>query len=230
MCFRIRKRRYVLHVNGMKDAPPVAALIGDLVGSRTATDRERLHRTLAAALDATNAELEPLGALRIIAGDEFQATYVHLGTALRAAWRLRWALAGETDLRFGVGWGHVRVLDAETGVEDGPGWWAARAAVEWAEDQAARPGTRHLRTAYRRADGVAGPDPGPVNAALVCRDHMVGSLSERSRRILGRLVAGEPQAAIADDEGISASAVSQRVRGDGLAVVVAAQELLEEMS
>ena len=58
----------------------------------------------------------------------------------------------------------------------------------------------------------------------------MGSLSERSRRILGRLVAGDPQAAIAEDEGISASAVSQRVRGDGLTVVIAAHKRWEEIS
>ena len=48
--------------------------------------------------------------------------------------------------------------------------------------------------------------------------------------ILGGLVAGRSQAEIAEGEGISPSAVSQRVRGDGLAVVTAAQELLEGVS
>lgn len=211
-------------------ASPVAALLGDVVGSRAAADRATLHRALVRALDAVNAEAHPLGALRVTTGDEFQGLFASVGEAVAAAWRLRWSLAGEVELRYGVGWGPVRVLDEETGIEDGPGWWSARDAVVHAEELAARPATRHLRTAYRRADGDAGaggPDPDAVNAALLCRDHMVGSLSERSHRVLARLAAGASQAAIAEAEGISASAVSQRVRGDGLAVVVAAQELLE---
>lgn len=216
----------------LKDGP-VAALLGDVVGSRVAADRGAVHRALVRALDDLNADLDPLGALRVTTGDEFQGVFASVGQALGAAWRLRWLLAGEVELRYGVGWGPVRVLDEETRIEDGPGWWVARDAVVHAEEQAARAATRHLRTAYRRAQGDAGaggPDPGAVNAALLCRDHLVGSLSARSQRVLARMVAGASQAAIAEAEGISASAVSQRVRGDGLAVVVAAQELLEGLT
>ena len=206
---------------------PVATLIADLVGSRAVPDRAALHRVLVDAVTEANAATDPVTPLRITVGDEFQGAYADLAGAVRAAWWLRWRIEGSAELRFGLGWGPVRVLEEEPRVEDGPGWWVARDAIGAAEEQAARPGTRHLRTAYRRADGVAGPDPGPVNAALLCRDHLVGSLSDRSRRILGRLVAGDPQAAIARDEGVSASAISQRVRGDGLTVVLAAQTLLE---
>lgn len=211
----------------VKETASVATLIGDLVGSRSAADRGRLHRRFAAVLDAANRDLAPVGPLRITVGDEFQGSFGDLGQALHAAWRVRWALADDAELRFGLGWGPVRVLDAATLIEDGPGWWVARDAVEAVSAEAARPGRRHLRTAYRRAEETDGPDPGPVNAALLCRDHLVGSLSPRSRRILARLVAGDSQAEIAEAEGISASAVSQRVRGDGLAVVETAQEMLE---
>ena len=60
----------------------------------------------------------------------------------------------------------------------------------------------------------------------MCRDQMVGSVSERSLRLLRGTVDGRTQTELADDEGISASAVSQRVRRDGLAVIVTADELL----
>jgi hypothetical protein len=211
----------------MKDHSSVATVLGDVVGSRSSADRGRLHTILAAALAAINDELDPPGPLRVTVGDEYQGSFPDLGTALRAAWRLQWALAGEAELRHGVGWGPVAVLSGEPRVEDGPGWWAAREAIESVKADATRPATRHLRTAYRLAERSGGPAPGAVNAALLCRDQMVGSLSERSRRILGGLVAGRTQAEIAEAEGISPSAVSQRVRGDGLAVVTAAQELLE---
>ena len=46
-------------------------------------------------------------------------------------------------------------------------------------------------------------------------------------RLLRGTVDGRRQAELAEDEGISASAVSQRVRNDGLAVIVAADELMK---
>jgi hypothetical protein len=205
----------------------VATLIGDLVGSRTSADRAALHQRLADVLAEANAALEPAVPLRITAGDEFQGGFATVGAALHASWWLRLALPD--DLRHGIGWGEVSVLAEEPRVEDGPGWWAARAAIEAAELDASRPATRHVRTAYRRAEGVDGPDPRAINAALLCRDQMVGSASERSIRLLRGTLRGLTQAELATQEGISASAVSQRVRHDGLGVLIAADELLREV-
>jgi DNA-binding NarL/FixJ family response regulator len=64
-----------------------------------------------------------------------------------------------------------------------------------------------------------------VNASLVLRDHLVGGLSERSLSVLRGLLAGESQRDLAGVLGISPSAVSQRVRADGLGAIVAAHEL-----
>jgi transcriptional regulator with XRE-family HTH domain len=60
----------------------------------------------------------------------------------------------------------------------------------------------------------------------MCRDQLIGSVSERSLRLLRGVLDGASQADLAEAEGISASAVSQRMRKDGLAVVVAADQLL----
>ena len=86
---------------------------------------------------------------------------------------------------------------------------------------------RWLRTAYVVADGAAGgPDPGLVNAGLVLRDERVTGLSERSVSVLRGLLSHVTQRDVAEALGISASAVSQRVRADGLAAIVAAHDLL----
>jgi hypothetical protein len=58
---------------------------------------------------------------------------------------------------------------------------------------------------------------------------MIGSVSERSLRLLRGTLAGRTQAELAEDEKISASAVSQRVRHDGLAVIAATDELLRRV-
>jgi SatD family protein len=203
----------------------LATLIGDVVRSRSAADRSVLHEQLAAVLAEANTRLRPVVPLRITVGDEFQGCFATVGEAVHASLWLRLHLAG-AQLRHGVGWGRVAVLADEPRVEDGPGWWAARDAIEGVKSDAAKAGTKLLRTAYRPADETDGPDPGAVNAALMCRDQMIGSVSERSLRLLRGAIDGRSQAELAAEEGVSASAVSQRMRKDGLVVILAADELL----
>ena len=212
----------------LKQQPAVATLIGDVVGSRVAVDRSVLHEQLAGVLAAANARLHPTVPLRITVADEFQGCFATVGEALHASLWLTLHLA-PGQLRHGVGWGPVAVLADEPRVEDGPGWWVARAAIEAVKADASRAGTRLMRTAYRRAEGTDGPEPAAVNAALMCRDQMIGSVSARSLRLLRGILDGSSQAELAAAEGVSPSAVSQRMRHDGLAVIVAADELLKEV-
>lgn len=211
------------------EARVLATLLGDLVGSRGARDRAAVHGRVRAALARVNEQLSPVTPLRVTAGDEFQGTFDHLGAAVHAGLVIRLDLAPVTDVRLGLGWGEVTLLDAAQDTQDGPGWWAARAAIEWVGRTQEQPPTRALRTAYRRAEDTPGPDPHAVNAALLCRDQVMGSLDERSLRILRGLITDVTQNDIARAEGISASAVSQRVRRDGLGVLVAASAELQEI-
>jgi hypothetical protein len=210
----------------------VATVIGDVVGSRGFGDRRDLHARLAGRLEELNALVpseDVVAPLWITAGDEYQGVFTTVGAALRATRWLRLALLPEVDVRQGIGWGPVEVLDSPR-IQDGPGWWAARAAVVAVEEDAARPGHRRRRTAYRVAEGYAGPDPAAVNAALVLRDEMVGGLSDRSLGVLRGLLSGRTQREIAEKEDVSPSAVSQRVRHDGLAALVASERLMGELS
>lgn len=210
----------------MTDAA-VATLIGDLVGSRSSQDRAVLHQHLDAALAEVNDLLHPLRPLWITAGDEYQGSFATVAEAVQATLLVRVRLLPTHDIRHGIGWGPTTVLDEETGVEDGPGWWAARAGIEAAARAGDSPAQRWLRTAYVVADGAVGaPDPGLVNAALVLRDERVSGLSARSVSVLRGLLSHVTQRDVADALGISASAVSQRVRADGLAAIVAAHDLL----
>lgn len=205
----------------------VATVIGDLVGSRTSRDRAALHQRLGAALAEVNDLLDPVRPFWITAGDEYQGTFRTVGEALQASLLVRVRLAPAYDVRHGIGWGATTVLDDELGIEDGPGWWAARAGIEAVEEAERTPSARSLRTAYVVADGAEGaPDPGLVNAALVLRDERVSGLSERSVSVLRGLLCHETQRDLAEALGISASAVSQRVRADGLAAIVTAHELM----
>lgn len=209
----------------MKNQASRVVLIGDVVDSRGAANRRALHRAVEKALVGVNAVVPALGELRVTVGDEFQGAYATLGGALDAALRVRLELLPGVDTRFGIGRGTVTTLDARRGIEDGPGWWAARSAIGAAEGAATTAATRTARTAVRAADDD--PVLDAVNAALLCRDHLVGSLSDRSLRLLrGLMDPHTTQSELATLEGISASAVSQRVRADGIGAVLAAHELL----
>jgi hypothetical protein len=201
-----------------------ATVIGDVVGSRSAADRGALHRAITSALaDAAEVAIAPPV---LTVGDEFQGVYRTVGEAIDAALSIRLALAPGVDIRFGIGWGAITVLDEATGIQDGPGWWAAREAIEWTATAQTQPGLALVRTAFRTAE-PDGPGPGAVNAALMCRDHLLGSLDERSQRILTGLRAGQTKKELAMAEGISASAVSQRAGRAGLDLIMAASQQLQ---
>lgn len=204
-----------------------AMLIGDVVGSRDAADRRILHRDLTKALRAIAPNA--VDAPSFTVGDEFQGCYPTVGAAITAALSLRLAVAPGIDIRFGIGWGDATMLDRSTGIQDGPGWWAAREAIEWTAAAQKQAGFALVRTSYRAAD-AAGPSADPINAALMCRDHLLGSLDERSIRILRGLVLDRSKRELAADEGISPSAVSQRAARDGLDLIVAASQRLSEIA
>lgn len=214
----------------MMDLKPRATVIGDVVDSREVADRDVLHARVLAALDLVNTTLAPTTPLRITVGDEYQGVFAGIGDALHAALVLRLELLPVADLRHGIGWGGVGVLQDDPRVEDGPGWWAARDAIEAVVERSGRPGLRALRTWFGRAQTEPGPDPHAVNAALLCRDQLITASDERSIRLLRGLLAGRTQRELAHDEEISESAVSQRTRTGGLAVVLAADAMLREVT
>ena len=150
-------------------------------------------------------------------GDEYQGTVPTVGAATAIALALRLALLPVHDVRHGIGRGATTVLDPDARIEDGPGWWVAREAIDSVKDLAERAATRTARTAYRSADGAE--PTGAVAAALLARDELVGRLDDRSLSVLRGLMSGRTQREVAADEGVSDSAISQRIRRDGIGVV-----------
>jgi len=214
-------------MSGVKaKASSIATLIGDIVGSRRVADRRAAHRALNRALRDVAADAIDPPAFTV--GDEFQGSYPTVGAAIDAALSLRLAVATGIDVRFGIGWGEVTVLDASAGIQDGPGWWAAREAIQWTSSAQRQPGLALVRTSFR-VSGEARADLDAINAALLCRDHLIGSLDDRSIRILKGLLSNHTKKDIAAEEGISASAVSQRAGRDGLDLIVRASQYLRSM-
>lgn len=201
-------------------------LLGDLVDSRLAEDRQGLHDEVSQALATVSAN-HGGGGLAITAGDEFQGTYACLGEALAAALAVRMLLEPPIGVRFGIGRGEVTVLDSEADTQDGPGWWAARSAIEHVEAAAGQTGWGGLRTAYEAA--AHDPLQPAVNAALVCQDLVLDSFDERTWTILRGAHKGMTQQEIADEIGISRQGVQQRRSSSGIPMVLAAAAQLASL-
>lgn len=190
-------------------------LIGDLVGSRQVPDRAAVQRALGEVLAEANEHLRPAQELEATVGDEFQGGFGSVSEACTAALLVRLGLLPLVDSRVGIGHGEVTVHDPDRRplLQDGPGWWAARDAIEALEDARG-----HERTAYLGRDDSP-LDVAAVNAFLTCRDQLVGHLNDRGRRILRLALLGRSQKEIAEAEGVWPSAVSQQFsRGVGAIV------------
>src|SRR5882724_1328994 len=135
-----------------KKKPSVFTLIGDIVGSRSVQDRSDMQQRLTEALAEMSQALEPLMPFEVTIGDEFQACFANPGAAVRASLIVRLALlrSAGVDSRYGLGAGEVEVFSQGRPVsQDGPGWWAARDAVEQVQRFAASPQTAFVRTFFR---------------------------------------------------------------------------------
>jgi len=206
------------------------AVTADIIGSRQLADRTVAQR----AFDETIARVEgdlPVAThgLRPTVGDEQQGVYPSLEAALGTILLLRLALPDGVEFRYGVGIGDVgRVPStaAEGGISDGPGWWAARTAIEHVEalQKRAAPSARSWIIAHeggQQAEAVRW-----ANSALLARDEIVGAMSERVRRLTYGRCLSVTQRELAASEGITQSAVSQGLSASGAAVIVEGFHLL----
>lgn len=205
--------------------PSCVALLGDLVGSR-AGDRTRSHEAVLTAIEETNAKVPQLDPLRVTVGDEVQGVYASMGDALHASLELRNRLVGVVDVRFGLGGGEVRILDAARGIQDGAAWAQAREAIDAVEALAAEPGMGGLRTAISDSREAMNPLAEPL-CQLV--DAQLGRLGAGPRASFTALWDGLDNQSAAALLGISPSANSQRVTGNQLRPLLTAARALTDL-
>lgn len=209
-----------------------AAVIGDVVASRELVDRAGAQHALEEALQAANRRQEALEPLRPTVGDEFQGRFASVEAALTATLRVQLGLAATAALRFGVGWGGLLLHDPHRAPygQDGPAWWAARAALDDVEHaRRGRGGFTGLATGLHVGDDVDVPGLGGRIAALrsmlACRDALVAAGDARDARLTLAVLDGSSVRECAAREGISPSAVSQRLRAGPYAVVASVAAL-----
>ncbi|MGL3806950.1 SatD family protein [Paeniglutamicibacter sp. R2-26] len=211
----------------MGSSDPVFPVIMDIVDSRRLADRDLAQAAIESACAAVGRRWPALQGWQATVGDEFQAVYATLNQALCATAMLRLGLPEDVDCRFGIGRGVIRHVPSVSAasIQDGPGWWAARAAIDEARqrEKARNPA---LRTWFHDSGG----DPGGTaltNAYLLSRDQLLTSLHPRTRRYAFGLLGGGTQRSIAGTEGVTQSAVSQALGNPGAGALLATLELLE---
>ena len=172
------------------------AVIADIVGSRTLTNRAEAQRIYEAALADASEGLALLQAPYPTVGDEFQAVAYTLEDAL--------------------------LLTLRAQLQDGSAWWAARAAINRAHDvqDSSNP---FIRTWFMAHASVESSFPSHcqtcINALLSLRDHAILKLSARHRRITAALLLGKTQVEIARAEKLSQQAISDFARGTGVGLI-----------
>jgi len=197
------------------------AVIADIVGSRTLPDRAAAQRALEETIARVEGDL-PLAerVLRATVGDELQGVYPSLDAGMAALLMLRLALPEGIDCRFGIGIGALGEVPSRAGaLAEGPGWWAAREAIDAIHAKQSRtiPGARTWVVADAETSTA---DVRVANAYLLARDQLVSAMSPRTRRLAyGRLI-GLTQAQLAEAETITQSAVSQALGAAGVAALV----------
>lgn len=202
----------------------VAVVIADIVRSRELDDRTGAQRAIASAITRVERDA-PLAIvpLTAVVGDELQAEYDSMADAAASILLIRLALPDGVDCRFGVGVGEVRPVElGDRVIPEGPGWWAARAAIERVETMQQRiaPLARTWFESAPTADASTRQSIALANAYALARDQLVSSMSERTRRLTYGRCVGRSQRDLAADEGVTQSAVSQALASAGSAAVV----------
>ena len=231
--------------------PGYAAVLIDVVDSRRHLDRESLQRSLteaAAVVEVAHPALDPFTPT---VGDELQATYATVVSAMVAAIDLRLRLTGVAEIRTAIGWGDIIVHDPDRTPfgQDGPAWWAARTALDEMDAATVRssyPARMRLAGIESDAAGVVHtPDPPPSSRELPAPTELaipaaaalraLTTLLDRSLATLDATEAaivlgdrhGASTAEIARRVGLTASAVSQRRGRNHLREIVVALDQLE---
>ena len=212
------------------------AVIADIVGSRTLTNRADAQRIFEAALERASEGLALLQAPYPTVGDEFQAVAYTLEDALLLTLRAQLLLPPQLPLRFGIGAGRreefasgvhrqapARGRGAESAaLQDGSAWWAARAAINRAHDvqDSSNPFIRTWFMAHASVESeFSSHCQTCINAMLSLRDHSILKLSARHRRITASLLLGKTQVEIARVEKLSQQAISDFARGTGAGLI-----------
>jgi len=199
-------------------------IIADIVGSRDLPDRPAAQQDILTAFEQAQTVISPIREAWATVGDEFQVITATWHDALRLTLRVQVLLPYDLRLRFGIGVGEINTIDDdESGlIQDGSAWLHARAAIEVVEELQQR--RDEVLTGFRTDDEAL---VSAITAQLLMRDHIIGRMKARERRLFAALLQGSTQQEAARDEKISQAAVSQALHRSGAMALLVADDVLQ---
>mgnify|MGYP006302288735 FL=1 len=215
---------------------PFAVLIGDIAHSRSYADQRALFNRMTEHFAWVNAHIAAEQALELgfEQGDEFQAAYRALASAVKASilLRMRFKLdavkpdARDMDIRVGIGYGQITVFDERIAPrgQSGDAWWNAREAIEEAESRRGR--HRMPKSTNTRIRGADPETESFVNAMLLAVDQVLYRMDRRGIHITLGLLEGTQQKEIARQLSTSQPTVSRSAREQGANTIKA---ILDEL-
>ena len=198
-------------------------IIADIVDSREMADRSAGQRAITDAFAEAETAVSPIRPAWATVGDEFQVIVTTWQDSLRLTLRMQALLPDGIQLRYGIGAGQINTIEqGESGpIQDGTAWLHARAAIDEVEERQ-----------QRRDDVMSGfcsDDVGlatAVRTQLMVRDHVLGRMKARERRLLSALLFGATQQEAARNERISQAAVSQTLHRSGAMALLDVDDML----
>lgn len=198
-------------------------IIADIVDSREMVDRSAGQRAITDAFAEAETAVSPIRPAWATVGDEFQVIVATWQDSLRLTLRMQALLPDGIQLRYGIGAGQINTIEqGESGpIQDGTAWLHARAAIDEVEERQ-----------QRRDDVMSGFCSDDVDLAtavrtqLMVRDHVLGRMKARERRLLSALLFGATQQEAARNERISQAAVSQTLHRSGAMALLDVDDML----
>ncbi|NLZ97506.1 MAG: hypothetical protein GX920_01615 [Micrococcus sp.] len=198
-------------------------IIADIVDSREMVDRSAGQRAITDAFAEAETAVSPIRPAWATVGDEFQVIVATWQDSLRLTLRMQALLPDGIQLRYGIGAGQINTIEqGESGpIQDGTAWLSARAAIDEVEARQ-----------QRRDDVMSGfcsddvDLATAVSAQLMVRDHVLGRMKARERRLLSALLFGATQQEAARNERISQAAVSQTLHRSGAMALLDVDDML----
>ena len=188
----------------------VICLIGDIVGSRTASDRPALQRRLKQALERANrgSASHLLSPGTITLGDEYQAVYKDAGALFVDLWSVLRQMHPQR-IRFSIGIGALDTpLNRKQAIGmDGPAFHIARKNMEGPLKRSG------LVFHVARAEGST---PGWINTSLALMSSQIGSWKPVRHLIFERHLQRTDVKRIAVEAHITTTAVYKNIRSGGL--------------
>jgi Trp operon repressor len=211
-------------------------LIGDIAHSRSFDNQRELFSRMQEHFEWLNERVEAAQALELgfEQGDEFQAAYRSIESAVKASilLRMRFKLdafkpkARDMDVRVGLGYGQITVYNEKIAPrgQSGDAWWNAREAIEEAESRQGKHGMP--RSTKTRFKGSSPELERYINAMLLAVDQVLYRMDRRGIHITLALLEGTLQKEIAARLATSQPTISRTAREQGANTLKA---LLDEL-